>query len=358
MHLPPVLPGATIGILGNGPTTRYFTRIAHQMGYRFVVIDPALSPAQSRKAISSCDVVTSVDHLPAAAMRTVAAHQRVHPSPEIVELCADRVQVKSFLDELGVAVGPYVLIGSDDDVAAASDTKFSAILKLRHHGEGRAGQVRVATHAELGPAWASLGQRQCVLEQRMTLGRELAVTVARASDGRTAAFAVSQQQYIHGRLEISYAPASLLGSGHADAADLGTYIATELGLIGVLAVHMFVVGREVYVHELIPRPTAVGVFTLDSCRTDQYEQHLRAVCGLALGDTTMTVPGIAVVGLRDDVWAAGEPKWERVLADHAVHVHLYDSPVGDCRGHLAACSGTAAGSTSVVRRLRKELASG
>ena len=367
--LPPTVPPATIGILGVGPTTRYFEQAARAMGYRTVVLDPRLAQKVLLKAATECDVITVVDHLPIKAMRTLAAKRPVHPSPDVVELCTDRVALKRFLDDLGVGVGPHMIIETDDDIANAADTKFSAILKLRHHGAGRRGRVRVAAHPQLLAAWETLGRRPCVLEQRLTLGRELAITVARTGDGRVASFPASQQQYVHGRLEISYAPASLLGSGQADAAELGAYIATELGIIGVLAVHMFVVGREVYVHELIPRPSALGLFTLDGSRTDQYEQQLRAACGLALGESAMTVPGVALVGLPGELWSDGEPKWERVLSESTASLHLYDEEfVGQAddglesgfasRGHLAACSGTAAGSTSVVRRLRKQLTNG
>ncbi len=226
--------------------------------------------------------------------------------------------------------------------------------------------MRVAAHPQLTAAWETLGRRPCVLEQRLTLGRELSIIVARSSNGQVAAFPVAQQQYVHGRLEISYAPASLLGSGQSDAAELGAYIATELDIVGLLTVHMFVVGREVFVHELIPRPSALGLFTLDGCRTNQYEQQLRAVCGLALGESMMTVPGIAVVNLLGELWSEGEPKWERVLTESGTHLHLYrhlngneiEPADGVIMGHLAACSGTAAGSTSVVRRVRKQLTSG
>jgi 5-(carboxyamino)imidazole ribonucleotide synthase len=273
----------------------------------------------------------------------------------------DRLAVKQFLEDLGVGVGPYFVIETDDDIADAADTKFSAILKLRNHGAGRPGQVRVAAHPQLLAAWETLGRRPCILEQRLTLGRELSIVVARNSNGHIASFPVAQQQYVHGKLEISYAPASLLGSGQSDAAELAHYIATELGLVGVLTVHMFVVGRDVFVHELIPRPNALGLFTLDGSRTDQYEQQLRAVCGLALGESTMTVPGIAVVNLLGELWSDGEPKWERVLTESGTHLHLYgdiEPADGVTMGHLAACSGTAAGSTSVVRRVRKQLTSG
>lgn len=330
------------------------------MGYRTLILDPKLAARSLVKAASECDVITVVDQLPLAAMRRVEAKVPVHPNPDSVELCMDRVAVKRLLEDLGVGVGPHRLIESEDDIVAAADTKFSAILKLRHHGQGSKGHVRVAAHVNLRDAWETLGRRPCVLEQRLILGRELSITVARTEDGRVAAYPAAQQQYVHGKLEISYAPASLLGSGHADAAELGGYIATELGIVGVLTVHMFVVGREVYVHELIPRPGPLAVFTLDSCRTNQYEQQLRAVCGLGLGEPTMTVPGIAVVSLPGELWAQGEPKWDRFLSEGAAHLHRYEAVEpgdGVIMGHVSATSGTAAGSTSVVRRLRKQLTS-
>ena len=358
---PPTLPPAMIGILGGGPMVRYFEHAAQQMGYRTVVLDPELSSVQLLKLATECDVVTVVDQLPLAAMRTVATKVPVYPNPDMVELCTDRIAAKRFLSHLGVGVGPHMVIETEDDILDAADTKFSAILKLRHHGGGREAQVRVAAHDNLLAAWDTLGRQTCILERRLTLGRELSITVARNGEGKVAAYPAAQEQYVHGRLEISYAPASLLGSGQADAAELGAYIATELDLVGVLTMHMFVVGREVYVHEQIPRPSALGLYTLDSCRTNQYEQQLRAICGLGLGDATMTVPGVAVVSLPAELWAQGEPKWERVLGEGTAHVHRYagtEPGDGAVWGHLAATSGTAAGSTSVVRRLRKQLTTG
>lgn len=358
----PTVPPSTIGILGDGPTTQYFQQVAHEMGYRTLVIDPRASKTALLKAARVCDVVTVVDQLPLAAMQAVATKVPVYPSPATVELCLDRAAEKRFLAEIGIGVAPYMLIESEDDILAAADTKFSAILKLRHHGVGRNGQVRVAAHTNLADAWKTLKRRPCVLEQRLTIGRELSIVVARTGDGRVATYPVAQQQYVHGKLEISYAPASLLGSGQADGAELASYIATELGLVGVLTVHMFVVGRDVYVHELIPAPHALGIYTLDSCRTNQYEQQLRAICGLGLGDATMTVPGVAVVSLPSELWAAGEPKWQRMLSEGSVHLHRYqvagqsiEPAEGVIVGHIAATSGTAAGSTSVARRLRKQL---
>ncbi|MBI4884801.1 MAG: ATP-grasp domain-containing protein [Actinobacteria bacterium] len=355
-----ITPPAMIGILGGGPTVGYFERAAQRMGFRTLVLDPSTATRTLRQAASACSVITTVDLLPTTAMRKLSAKSRLCPSAEVVELCTDRLAAKRFLHDLGVAVGPFMTIESADDIDDAADSRFPAILKSRLHGNGRSNQVRVANHDQLAAAWQTLAMQPCVLEQRLTVGRELALVVARTADGRVACFPVSQQQYIRGVLEISYAPASLMTGAHDEAAALAEYIATELGLVGVLAVHMFVVGHDVYVHELTPRPCALGLFTLDACRTDQYEQQVRAVCGLALGEASMVVPGVAVVGLGSELWATGEPQWKHILVDPTARLHRYEVQVtGDWHqstmGHLAACSGTAAGSTSVVRKLRKQL---
>jgi 5-(carboxyamino)imidazole ribonucleotide synthase len=354
-----ITPPAMIGILGDGPTTHYFERAAQQMGYRTLVLDPTLTVSALRKTAAACSVITVVDQLPTAAMSKLSAQPRLCPSAEVVELCTDRLAVKSFLHDLGVPVGPYMTIESTNDLDEAAHSRFAAILKARFHGGGRTSQVRVVNHGQLAAAWQTLAREPCVLEQRLAIDRELALVVARTADGRVACFPASQQQYIRGELEISYAPASLLAGAHEEAASLAEYIASEMGLVGVLAVHMFVVGRDVYVHQLTPRPCALGLFTLDSCRTDQYQQQVRAVCGLALAETSMIVPGIAVVGLGSELWAAGEPEWQHVLVDPTARLHRYnkaqDGKEQVKMGHLAACSGTAAGSTSVVRKLRKQL---
>jgi 5-(carboxyamino)imidazole ribonucleotide synthase len=166
---------------------------------------------------------------------------------------------------------------------------------------------------------------------------------------------------VHGILDVSYTPANLPGTGHADAADLCTYIAEELDFVGVMAVEMFVVGNDVLVNELAPRPHNSGHYTLDACLTSQFEQQLRAICGLALGETKLIVPGVAMVNLLGELWAAGEPKWERALVHSAAHLHLYgkaEPRPGRKMGHLTVTTGTAMGATSLARRLRKQLTSG
>jgi 5-(carboxyamino)imidazole ribonucleotide synthase len=254
-----------------------------------------------------------------------------------------------------------MIVASEADVASADDFTFPAILKTARLGYDGKGQVRCASYADLADAWQQLGGVRCVLEQRLNLVRELSVVLARGLDGRTACYPVSQSQHVHGILDVSYTPANLPGSGHADAAELCTYIAEELDFVGVMAVEMFVVGADVLVNELAPRPHNSGHYTLDACLTSQFEQQLRAICGLALGETKLVVPGVAMVNLLGELWANGEPKWERALVHAAAHLHLYgkaEPRPGRKMGHLTVTTGTAMGATSLARRLRKQLTSG
>lgn len=373
---PPVTPPAMLGILGGGQLGRYFVMAARTMGYSTTVLEPDPhapagkvadvhlvapydDPAALAQLAATCAVVTTeFENAPASAMEQLVGSTLVHPSPAAIAICQDRLAEKRFLDDIGVNVGPYRSIESDDDVAAAADLSYPAILKTARLGYDGKGQVKVASHPELAAAWDQLGRVACVLEERLNLSRELSMVLARTADGRTATYPVAQNQHINGILDTSRVPADLPGDGHDQAADLCTYIAGELQFVGVMAVEMFVVGNRVLVNELAPRPHNTGHYTLDVCLTSQFEQQVRAVCGLALGDTRMLVPGAAMANLLGDLWADGEPDWAIALADPAAHLHLYgkaEARPGRKMGHLTVTTGTAMGAYSLARRLRRQL---
>ncbi|MDO8362124.1 MAG: 5-(carboxyamino)imidazole ribonucleotide synthase [Actinomycetota bacterium] len=374
-----VVPPAMLGILGGGQLGRYFVMAARTMGYRTTVLEPDADapagkvadvhlvaayddPAALDQLAATCSVVTTeFENAPAAAMQRLAAHVPVHPSPTAIATCQDRLAEKQFLDGIGVAVAPYMAIITEQHLADAAGFTFPAILKTNRLGYDGKGQVRCTSHAELADAWQQLGGVACVLEQRMHLDRELSMVLARTADGRVACYPVSQNQHVHGILDVSYTPANLPGSGPEDAAELCTYIAESLGFVGVMAVEMFVVGRDVLVNELAPRPHNSGHYTLDACLTSQFEQQVRAVCGLALGTTKLVVPGVSMVNLMGDLWAEGEPHWRAALSQPNAHLHLYgkrEPRPGRKMGHLTVTSGSPMGATSLARRIRKQLASG
>jgi 5-(carboxyamino)imidazole ribonucleotide synthase len=374
-----IMPPAMLGILGGGQLGRYFVIAARTMGYRTTVLEPDPNspagkladvhivaayddPAALDQLAATCAVVTTeFENAPAAAMERLAVQIPVHPSASAIAITQDRVAEKQFLVDIGVEVAPYMLVDSDDDIDDASDFTFPAILKTARLGYDGKGQVRCPSYADLAPAWQELGRVPCVLEQRMNLTRELSVVLARSADGSTACYPVAQNQHVHGVLDVSYCPANLPGTGHADAAELCTYIAEELGFVGVMAVEMFVVGTDVLVNELAPRPHNSGHYTLDACICSQFEQQVRAICGLALGDTKLVVPGVAMVNLLGDLWADGEPNWAKALQHTAAHLHLYgkaEPRPGRKMGHLTVTTGTAMGATSLARRIRKQLTAG
>jgi 5-(carboxyamino)imidazole ribonucleotide synthase len=346
------------------------------MGYRTTVLEPDPGspagkvadvhlvaayddPAALEQLAATCAVVTTeFENAPAVAMEQLAAHVPVRPSASALAICQDRIAEKQFLEDIGVGIAPYMIVATEADVASADDFTFPAILKTSRLGYDGKGQVRCAGYDDLAAAWEQLGRVSCVLEQRLNLTRELSVVLARGVGGRTACYPVSQSQHVHGILDVSYTPANLPGNGHADAAELCTYIAEELDFVGVMAVEMFVVGSDVLVNELAPRPHNSGHYTLDACLTSQFEQQVRAICGLALGETKLVVPGVAMVNLLGELWADGEPKWERALIHSAAHLHLYgkaEPRPGRKMGHLTVTTGTAMGATSLARRLRKQL---
>ena len=374
-----ITPPAMLGILGGGQLGRYFVLEAHTMGYRTTVLEPDPhapagkvadvhlvaaydDPAALAQLAATCAVVTTeFENAPAAAMERLAEHTLVRPSPSALATCQDRIVEKQFLTDIGVPVAPYRVIHAEADVVEAAGFAFPAILKTARLGYDGKGQVRCDSHEVLIDAWHQLGRVPCVLEERLPLDREISLVLARTPAGRTAFYAVAENEHVNGILDISFAPAKLGEGGQQAAQELGGYIAEQLEYVGVLAVEMFVVGSEVFVNELAPRPHNSGHYTLDACITSQFEQQVRAICNLALGDTRMLVPGVAMVNLLGDLWAGGEPNWVRALSQPAAHLHLYgkaEARPGRKMGHLTITSGTPMGASNLARRLRRQLTAG
>ncbi|MFZ4720083.1 MAG: 5-(carboxyamino)imidazole ribonucleotide synthase [Ilumatobacteraceae bacterium] len=371
-----ITPPARIGILGGGQLGRYFVMAARTMGYATTVVDPDPSApagkvadhhivaayddpvALEQLAVTCAVVTTEFENAPAAALRTIADRVTVNPSPDALEICQDRIREKAFLEGIGAPVGPYTVLQTDDDLHIASVVQFPAIIKTARLGYDGKGQREVETYQDLAAAWDELGRVPCVVEQKLALDRELSVVVARTEDGRTCSYAVAQNQHLKGVLDVSWAPAYMPADSSEQAAQVCTWIAEELHFVGVMCVEMFIVGSDVYINEIAPRPHNTGHYTLDVCVTSQFEQQVRAVCGLALGETRLLVPGVAMLNLMGDLWTDGEPKWQEILQNPAVALHLYgkaEARPGRKMGHMTVATGTAMGATALGRRLRKML---
>ncbi len=366
-----ITPPAALGILGGGQLGRYFVIAARTLGYRTIVLEPDPhapagmvadehlvaaydDEASLRHLASTCAAVTTeFENPPSAAMEWLSDHTAVRPSPAAVAVAQDRQREKEFLREAGVPVAPSAVIATDDDIAGAAAARYPAILKTARMGYDGKGQVTVASHGELASAWSQLGQQRCVLEERLGLDGEVSVVLARGVDGEIAIYPTAYNSHVDGILDCTVVP---FGAPGAD--ELATKIAIALDYVGVLAVEMFVVAGRLIVNELAPRPHNSGHWTLDAARTSQFEQQVRAVCGVGLGDPSLSAPAAAMVNLLGDLWADGEPNWAAVFADPSASLHLYGktSPrPGRKMGHITVTATTSGDAERRARAIRSGL---
>jgi 5-(carboxyamino)imidazole ribonucleotide synthase len=380
----PVVPPATIGMLGGGQLGRYALMAARTMGYRTVVLEPDPSAPAGALAdehlVAAYDDTAALDHMastcavvttefenpPAAAMHRLAEAVLVRPSASAVEVAQDRRIEKRTLAAAGVPVGPFAVIDSDDDLPmSAATVGFPAILKTARLGYDGKGQVAVGSPDELVAAWRSLGGVPCVLEQRLALRQEISVLVARSPDGATVAYPLAENVHVGGILDLTVVPARVRDTIADAAVELASRIAETLDYIGVLAVEMFLVddgaphgeesGLRLLVNEIAPRPHNSGHWTLDGARTDQFAQQIRAVCGVGLGSTEMVAPAAAMVNLLGDRWGNGEPDWAAVLAHPDAALHLYgkaEARPGRKMGHITVLADSVDAAASLALRLR------
>jgi 5-(carboxyamino)imidazole ribonucleotide synthase len=337
----PILPGATLGILGGGQLGRMFTIAARTMGYKVMVLDPDFaSPAGQMADVhlqadytdhgalkqlgAACAAVTTeFENVPAASLIELANHCRVSPGAAAVAIAQDRSHEKSWLREQGFATAPFALIDSEADLdAALAATGTPALLKVSRFGYDGKGQARVNSLADARAAFADFGGQPCVLEGFVKLEREVSVVLARSDSGECALFPVAENRHENGILDVSIVPARVPDRLAEQAREMARDVAAKLGYVGVMAVEFFVVGGQLMVNEIAPRPHNSGHYTLDACVTDQFEQQVRALAGLPLGDTRLLSP-VAMVNILGDRWHNGGPHWDALLAHDNIKLHLY-----------------------------------
>ncbi|HUG27441.1 MAG TPA: 5-(carboxyamino)imidazole ribonucleotide synthase [Gemmatimonadales bacterium] len=351
-----ILPGATIGLLGGGQLGRMFTARARTMGYRVWVLDPDpaspaghladrhiaaayTDPEALQTLAHGCQVVTTeFENVPAAALETLASQVRVWPPPAAVAVAQDRNREKGFLRLHGLQTTLHAPVCSEEDVPTAWQLVGGpALLKTSRLGYDGKGQADVTSVAAAQTAFRSFNSVECVLERRLELEAELSVVLARNEHGSIARFPVGQNHHVDGILDTTVVPAALPRETIDEAESVATRVAEALEYVGVLGVELFVANEgRIYVNEIAPRPHNSGHFTQDACLTCQFEQQVRAICGLPLGGTALLSP-VAMVNLLGDLWKTGEPRWDRALADPGVKLHLYgkaDPRPGRKMGHL------------------------
>jgi 5-(carboxyamino)imidazole ribonucleotide synthase len=337
-----ILPGAMLGVLGGGQLGRMFAYAARVLGYHVTVLDPdPLSPAaqfadaqicasyDDRTAIlelgKQCAAVTTeFENVPAQSLELLATLCAVRPSARTVAIAQDRITEKSYLAEQGFPVTPFAVIRTEQELKEALQRiSPPTLLKLSRLGYDGKGQASVANLEQALTAFHRFGYEPCVLERQLSLEKEISVVVARGADGETACFPVAENQHRNGILDISIVPARISEALAKRATDAAIQLAARMDYCGVLAVEFFVVAdNQLLINEIAPRPHNSGHATLDACVTSQFEQQVRTLCGLPLGSTRLLSPAV-MVNLLGDLWADGEPHWEKLLQHKQVKLHLY-----------------------------------
>ncbi len=372
----PLLPGVTLGMLGGGQLGRMFTIAARTMGYQVMVLDPdPASPAGQladvhvqadysdhgalRKMAEACAAITTeFENIPAASLNELARYTRVAPVAEAVAIVQDRSREKSWLRDNGFATAPFALVGQADELElAAEKTGLPAILKVSRFGYDGKGQFRVGSISELRAAFAETGSVPCVLEGFVNLEGEISVVLARTDSGECRAWPVGENRHDNGVLDISIVPARVPENLAQQAREMAMQIAAGLNYVGVMAVEFFVSGGQLLVNEIAPRPHNSGHYTLDACVTDQFEQQVRALCGLPLGDTRLLSP-VVMVNILGDRWQNGGPHWELLLSHANVKLHLYgkqSARPGRKMGHFNVLDESLDQALNLAETLREKL---
>ena len=377
MPAPAILPGSTIGILGGGQLGRMFAMAARRLGYRVHTLAPeddtptgqisdveVNAPYDDLDAVTrfaqGVDVVTfEFENVPAAAAAAAAAHAVVRPTGRALEIAQHRIREKSYVASLGVAVTPFAAVRTEEDLEAATQTIGApSVLKTASFGYDGKGQVAIKDAADAAAAWNSIGRTEAILEQFVDLACEISIVAARGVDGAWCAFAPFENVHRNHILDVTVSPANVPGAIARRAADATRAVMDALDYIGLLCIEFFVTrdGR-VLVNEMAPRPHNSGHLTFDACRTSQFEQQVRAVCGLPLGAPDLLQPA-AMANLLGDVWQAGEPDWAAALALPDVKLHLYgksEARPGRKMGHLTALAATTSSARERVLTARSLL---
>ncbi|HEY9283727.1 MAG TPA: 5-(carboxyamino)imidazole ribonucleotide synthase, partial [Pyrinomonadaceae bacterium] len=360
--LSPVLPGATLGVLGSGQLGRMFALAARRMGYRVRTYSPdrdtptgqvadseTVAPYEdldaAREFARAVDVVTfEFENVPAETAEAVAAVVPVRPAGSVLHTTQNRLREKTFLSRRGFPVTAFRRVTTLAELnEGLNETGYPAILKTAGFGYDGKGQRRIDSAEEAEAAFDSLAGSEGILEAFVRFERELSVVAARSAGGSTVNFGVVENTHERHILDYTVAPAVVSPRVAREAAEIAGSLLAELGVVGVLCVELFLTPDErLFVNELAPRPHNSGHFTIDACRASQFEQQVRTSCNLPLGSTEQLRPA-AMVNLLGDLWHEGEPDWAAALKDSRVTLHLYGkrrARTGRKMGHLTALAAT------------------
>jgi 5-(carboxyamino)imidazole ribonucleotide synthase len=378
-----LLPGKTIGVLGGGQLGRMFAHAAERLGYRVHIYEPAAdSPAgevaalevnapyddvdRLREFVRGCDVVTyEFENIPVGPLHAIESEVRLHPHWRVLEICQNRTREKNWLRQNGFPHVPFADVEAGGDIAGAiRGIGLPCVVKTAAFGYDGKGQLKVTDEAGIHKAVAAFAGQRAVVEKFISFRCEVSVVVARAESGAIRTFPVVENIHTHHILDFTISPARIPDAVRLQAEAVGRAIAEKLDVVGLIAIEMFVTDRdEILVNELAPRPHNSGHVTMDACVTSQFEQHVRAVCGLPLGDTAVTSPAV-MVNILGDAWTwshrhiTAEPDWAAVLQADRATLHLYgkkEPRIGRKMGHFTIRAETADTALAVARKLKAKL---
>jgi 5-(carboxyamino)imidazole ribonucleotide synthase len=372
----PILPGATVGVLGSGQLGRMFAIAARRMGYRvhtyspendtptgqvadLEITAPYLDLDRIREFARNVSVVTfEFENVPGEAAAAATECAPVRPAGNVLHITQDRLREKNFLASRGLPVTSYAPVHCLADLRlAVAALGCPLILKTSGFGYDGKGQVVIRDPADADAAWDAISRCPAVLEKYVDFAMEVSVVAARGVDGSFSHYGVVQNEHRRQILDVTTAPASVSEKVQKDAIDITRTVLEALDVVGVLCVEFFLTKEDtLLINELAPRPHNSGHFSFDACITSQFEQQLRAVCALPFGSTHQFQPS-AMANLLGDIWMHGEPNWAAACAFPDVKLHLYgkmEPRAGRKMGHLTAFGPDASG---IVRQARAALTS-
>ncbi len=372
-----ILPGSTIGVLGSGQLGRMFAIAARRMGYRVHTFSPDQDTPTGQ--IADEEIIASYDDLDAvrafarnvsvvtfefenvssAAVEAASEFAPVRPGGHVLHTAQHRLREKTFLANNGFPVAPFKRINSLEDLLVAlEEIGCPAVLKTAGFGYDGKGQSKITSPAQAQEALNAVGNHEAVLEAFINFEREVSVVAARSIDGAFVHYGVVANEHSNHILDVTVAPAPIAPEVVKEAVEITRGVLEALDVVGVMCVEFFLTREgQLIINETAPRPHNSGHFTFDACVTSQFEQQLRAVCGLPLGSTELLCPA-AMANLLGDLWQAGEPNWAAACAFPNVKVHLYGKLAprkGRKMGHLTALATSAAEAERLVRQARETL---
>ncbi|MCA9444398.1 MAG: 5-(carboxyamino)imidazole ribonucleotide synthase [Candidatus Omnitrophica bacterium] len=368
------LPGSVIGVLGSGQLGRMFAIAARQMGYRVHALSPdndtpagqvadveIQAPYEDLDSVaqfaSRVDVITfEFENVPSKTTEVAERHAPVRPAGSVLNTTQNRIREKTFLRESGLPVTPFAPIRSEGEIRTAIETVgLPGVLKTASWGYDGKGQAKVDSEEQLREAWNSMERQEAVFEGWVDFESEISVVAGRGLRGEIACYDPILNLHRNHILDVSISPSGIPPKVAEEAAEIARTVVEKLEVIGVLCVEMFLKeDGSLLVNELAPRPHNSGHLTIDAHTTSQFEQQVRAVCGLPLGSTQQLRPA-AMANLLGDLWNLAQPDWYRACSLCDLKLHLYgkrEARPGRKMGHLTGLASTSERARALVLEAR------